>query len=79
MRNLNLLSIIIFISILILIDLYTFKGIKVEIATILFDIHPFLRWSPINEKSVAPYIEGSIGFSMANTQTTSEVKLNGMW
>ena len=51
----------------------TFKGIEVETVTTLFDIHPFLRWSPINNKSINPYFEGSAGLSIVNTQTISEV------
>ena len=50
-----------------------FKGIEVETSSLLFNLHPFLRWVPNGSAKVKPFIDVSTGLTVTSTSTTSKI------
>ena len=50
-----------------------FRGMEVKTSSTLFEIHPFVRWTPIKKQTLKPYMDFSTGITVAYTSTNSKI------
>jgi hypothetical protein len=50
-----------------------YKGMEVKSNSSLYEIHPFVRWTPIKKQNLKPYFDISTGITVAYTSTDSKI------
>ena len=50
-----------------------FRDMEVKTNSSLYEIHPFVRWTPIKKQTLKPYIDFSTGITVAYTSTNSKI------